>query len=92
MYDVILQEELRTVGHSSEHRTRGPALPRPDPFTVIWSSVVYHAVAFWWCPAVINLTLTSGLYRGAFSRTIESSYIGEAIYENEAVGRRRRGR
>ena len=40
---------------------------------------------------VINLTLTSGLYRGACSRTIESSYIGEAIYEGEAVGRRRRG-
>ena len=50
MYGVILQEELRTVGHSSEHRTRGPALPRSNPFTVIWSSVVYRAVAFWWCP------------------------------------------
>ena len=40
---------------------------------------------------VINLTLTSGLYRGACSRTIESRYIGEAIYEGEAIGRRRRG-
>ena len=41
---------------------------------------------------VINLTLTSGLYHGAFGHTIESRYIGEVIYKNEAVGQCRHGR
>ena len=44
----------------------------------------------YWGASVINLTLTSGLYCSAFGRTIKSRYIGEAIYESEAIGRRRR--
>ena len=56
-----------------------------DGSEVVRSSACFH------CFHVINLTLTSGLYRGACERTIESSYIGETLYENEAVGRLRRG-